>query len=114
MSILSKLFGKKEEIRKVSIRGPIEREGGKLMLKIPLVVGGSDLIACTKGIGVVDGHFLKIEVQPWMANKLGVSEGTVMTVDNTEGEFRMQRADAEEPIQPPEPTSGLAPGRGSS
>ncbi|MDP1578831.1 MAG: hypothetical protein Q8M02_01045 [Candidatus Didemnitutus sp.] len=66
---------------------------------IPLAVGGSDLIQCTKGIGVVDGHFLKIEVQPWMAEKLGISEGTIMSVDTTEGKFRMQRAVEAEPIQ---------------
>jgi hypothetical protein len=29
---------------------------------------------------------------PWMADKLGVSEGTIMAVDNSTGEFRMQRA----------------------
>ena len=79
-------------IRDVSIKGPIEKIDGKLMLLIPLVVGGRELADCTHGIGRVEGDFLKIEVLPWMAEKLGVSEGTIMAIDNTTGEFRMQRA----------------------
>ena len=78
--------------RDVSIKGPLEKIDGKLMLQIPLAVGGRELADCTKGIGRIEGHFLKIEVLPWMAEKLGVSEGSVMAVDNTTGEFRMQRA----------------------
>jgi hypothetical protein len=78
--------------REVSIKGPIEKIDGKLMLLIPLAVGGRELAECTKGIGRVEGDFLKIEVMPWMADKLGVSEGTIMAVDNSTGEFRMQRA----------------------
>jgi len=77
----------------VSIHGPIEKEEDELFLRIPLAVGGKELIGYTKGIGRVDGDFLKIEVMPWMAEKLGVSEGTVMRVDNLTGEFRMQRYD---------------------
>ena len=78
--------------REVSIKGPLEKIDGKLVLQIPLAVGGRELADYTKGIGHVEGHFLKIEVLPWMAEKLGVSEGTVMSVDNITGEFRMQRA----------------------
>ena len=78
--------------REVSIKGPLEKIDGKLVLQIPLAVGGRELADCTKGIGRVEGHFLQIEVLPWMAEKLGVEEGTVMSVDNITGEFRMQRA----------------------
>jgi hypothetical protein len=78
--------------REISIKGPLEKIGGKLMLQIPLAVGGRELADCATGIGRIEGQFLKIEVLPWMAEKLGLSEGTIMSVDNITGEFRMQRA----------------------
>ncbi|MDB6092853.1 MAG: hypothetical protein JWM32_415 [Verrucomicrobia bacterium] len=78
--------------RKISIKGPLEKIDGKLLLQIPLAAGGRDLVDCTKGIGRVDGEFLKIEILPWMAGKHGVSEGTIMAVDNFTGKFRMERA----------------------
>ena len=62
------------------------------MLRIPLVVGGRELSGCTNGIGRVEGDFLIVEMLPWMCEKLEVSEGTMMAVDNLTGEFRMQRA----------------------
>lgn len=82
--------------REVFIKGPIEMVEGRLILQIPLAVGGDELKECTKGIGHVEGQFLIIEILPWMAEKLGVSEGTIMAVDNSTGEFRMQRADEQE------------------
>lgn len=76
----------------VSIKGPLEKIEGKLLLRIPLEVGGQTLIGCTKGIGHVDGDFLVIEILPWMIEQLGISEGDLLAVDNHTGEFRMQRA----------------------
>lgn len=75
------------------------------MLSIPLAVGGRELIPYTKGIGWVEGYFLKVEIRPWMAEKLGVGEGTIMAVDNLTGEFRMQRYVESEPNQSSEPTA---------
>jgi hypothetical protein len=93
IEILSGIFpSRKKRAGSVSIHSPIERIDGKLMLQIPLAVGGRELAGYTKGIGRIEGHFLKIEIQPWMAEKLGVAEGTLMSVDNLTGEFRMQRA----------------------
>ena len=77
--------------RTVSIKGPIERVDDKLMLLIPLFVGGQDLAECAKGIGYVEGDMLKVEIMPWLADKLGVAEGTIVSVDNIDGKFRIQK-----------------------
>ena len=82
----------------------MEAVEGKLVLKIPLAVGGQELIGCTSGIGRVEGEFLLIEILPWMAEKLGVSEGSIMAVDNLTGEFRIQAAPEDKPNPPMQPT----------
>jgi len=105
MSVLSSIFGKKEEPKKVSIRGPLEEVDGKMLLQIPLDAGGSDLAPFAKGIGRVEDGCLKVEVLPWLAEKLHIHSGSTVVVDNLEGKFRITRAD-EEPIQLPETTRG--------
>ncbi|MEI8288002.1 MAG: hypothetical protein WCH99_00905 [Verrucomicrobiota bacterium] len=45
-----------------SLEGPLESIDGKLMLRIPLAAGGQSLVACSRGIGVVDGDSLKVVI----------------------------------------------------
>ncbi len=74
-----------------SLRGPVEYEGGELVLNIPLAAGGDQLVASSRGIGVVDGAVLRIILRAWLAEKLGISEGDVVSVDNSDGKFNIQR-----------------------
>lgn len=76
-----------------SLRGPVEFENGELVLNIPLAAGGDQLIECSHGIGVADGEVLRIVIRAWLAEKLGVEEGTVMHVDNANGKFNIRRAE---------------------
>ena len=76
-----------------SLSGPVERIGGKLMLRIPLSAGGAELLACSRGIGELDGEFLQVVIQDWLAERLGVSEGTMVVVDNVQGRFNIRRGD---------------------
>ena len=76
-----------------SLEGPLESIDGKLMLRIPLAAGGQALVACSRGIGVVDGDFLTVVIQPWLSSKLGVSAGSMMTVDNRNGKFNICPSD---------------------
>jgi hypothetical protein len=76
-----------------SLRGPVESVGGKLMLRIPLEAGGQDFVECSRGIGVIDGGFLCIHIQEWLAEKLGISEGSVVDIDNSDGTFNIRPAD---------------------
>jgi len=71
-----------------SLKGPVELIDGKLTLMIPLNVGGSDLVACTKGIAKIEGEFLKITFPDWLVSKLGwIQNGTILEVDNKGGKF---------------------------
>jgi hypothetical protein len=73
--------------------GPVENIGGKLMLRIPLAAGGSELAECARGISESDGEFLCIHIMDWLAEKLGISEGDEVLVDNANGKFNIRAAD---------------------
>ena len=76
-----------------SLRGPVESLDGKLMLRIPLAAGGSELVACSRGIGIVDGEFLSIHIMDWLAKKLSIGESSIVSVDNADGKFNIRPAD---------------------
>ena len=82
-----------------SLEGPIENVDGKLALRIPLVAGGQELIACSQGIGVVDGDYLTIVIQPWLADKLKLSTGSIIFVDNRNGKFNISSGEADPSAQ---------------
>jgi hypothetical protein len=66
------------------------------MLRIPLDAGGKELVACSRGIGVVGGEFLSIHIMDWLAQKLCITEGSVVAVDNADGKFNIRRTDEED------------------
>ena len=72
-----------------SLGGPVESLDGQLMLRIPLAAGGEALIECARGISRVSGGYLEIRIQPWLAEKLGISEGSRVVVDNRNGKFNI-------------------------
>ena len=65
---------------------------GKLMLRIPLVAGGQKLIESSRGISSVEGDHLVIEMRDWLAEKLGITEGSLVYIDNHDGKFNIQPA----------------------
>jgi hypothetical protein len=73
------------------LTGPVETVDGKLVLRIPLAAGGSELVACSRGIGEVEGDFLSIVIEEWLAEKLGIAEATSVVVDNTNGRLNIRR-----------------------
>ena len=73
----------------VSLSGPVEKLNGKLVLLIPLDAGGFELAACAKGISEVDGDYLRVTIADWLAERLGIREGTVVNVHNTGGKFNI-------------------------
>ncbi len=79
-----------------SLRGPVESIDGKLMLRIPLEAGGSEFVACSRGIGEIDGAFLTIEIKDWLAEKLGITEGCFVSIDNANGKFNIRLAASQE------------------
>jgi hypothetical protein len=83
----------------VSLKGPIERVDDKLVLRIPLVAGGEELVASARGIASVDGEYLVVRIPDWLAEKIGVGEGSWVHVDNHGGKFHIQPAsETDQPV----------------
>lgn len=76
----------------ISIQGPVERYGDQLALRIPLDAGGRQLAPFCSRIGVVDGEFLIVVIKPWLAEKLNVTLGSLVVVDNENGKFTITRS----------------------
>jgi hypothetical protein len=79
---------------RVSIKGPVLRVGGKFTLLIPLEAGGNDLINCSHGIAEIEGEDLKVTIQDWLADKMGLEEGSLVQVDNDDGKFNITGIEA--------------------
>ena len=78
----------------VSLEGPVEVVNGELAILIPLEAGGSVLAPLAKGIGEIDGDFLKVIIRPWLAEKLRIAAGSLVIVDNANGKFTITRSPA--------------------
>ena len=78
----------------VSLEGPVEVVNGELAILIPLEAGGSVLAPLAKGIGEIDGEFLKVVIRPWLAEKLRIAAGSLVIVDNANGKFTITRSPA--------------------
>ena len=72
-----------------SLRGPVDLVDGRLVLQIPLVDGGQHLVAASRGIGMVVDDYLEVTIPGWLAQKLGIVEGSVVDIDNRGGKFNI-------------------------
>ncbi|HEX4601073.1 MAG TPA: hypothetical protein VH116_06755 [Gemmatimonadales bacterium] len=77
-----------------SLEGPVELIDGKLTLRVPLAAGGDQLAPLARGIGEIDGEYLKVIIQPWLAGKLRIVPGSLVFVDNRNGKFTITRSAA--------------------
>ena len=73
----------------ISLDGPVEEIDDELVLLIPLEVGGDALADRARGIGIVEGDFLKVTISQWLATKLGITAGTIVNVNNKNGKFNI-------------------------
>jgi hypothetical protein len=80
----------------IPVEGPVELIDGKLILRIPLDMGGVGIAAFALGIGEVDSRNLNVAIQPWLAQKLRIGPGSIVcvSVDTAEGNFRITRSAA--------------------
>jgi hypothetical protein len=72
-----------------SLEGPVLKINGELVLIIPLSAGGEELVECSRGSSEVQGDFLKIVIQDWLAGMLRIEEGDLVCVHNTDGKFHI-------------------------
>ena len=59
----------------MALEGAVMKVNGELVLFVPLSAGGDELVACSRGIGEVQGEFLKIVIPAWLAGLLGSRKG---------------------------------------
>jgi hypothetical protein len=76
----------------ISLRGPIEREGSRLVLRIPLDAGGEQLRLVCEKISEIDGDDLVVPIPDWLAEKIAVGEGTEVYIDDRDGKFNITKA----------------------
>jgi hypothetical protein len=76
----------------VSLRGPIEREGQRLVLRIPLDAGGEQLRLVCQAISEIDGGDIVVPIPAWLAEKIAVGEGTEVYIDDRGGKFNITKA----------------------
>ena len=84
----------------ISLEGPVELIDGKLTIRIPLAAGGAQLAPLARGIGETDGEYLSVVIQPWLAEKLRIGEGSLVFVDNKNGKFTITRSAANDEPAP--------------
>ena len=75
---------------RIRITGPIEHVGDRWLLRIPLTVGGAQLIASTRGIARVSGETLEIEIPERLVHELNLKDGQRLYVNNDNGEFTFE------------------------
>ena len=76
----------------ISIEGPVELIDGDLMIRIPRSAGGEQLAPYARGIGQIEGDYLCVIIQPWLAEQLRIGEGSLVVVDNENGKFTITRS----------------------
>ena len=74
----------------LSLEGHVLKIDGQLVLLIPLDIGGSDLIDCSRGISEVQGEFLKVVIPEWLAGMLRIEEGNLVCVHNSDNKFHIR------------------------
>jgi hypothetical protein len=72
------------------LEGPVLLVNGEYVLLIPLNDGGAELVECSRGIGEVQGEFLKIVLPQWLVGVLRVEAGDIIRVGSEEGKFRIR------------------------
>lgn len=88
------IFYSADIMNAISLEGPVEKYKGQLALRIPLDAGGYELAPFAVGIGAIDGGFLAIIIQSWLAEQLNVGEGSLVFVDNRNGKLNITRSPA--------------------
>lgn len=77
----------------VSVRGPVERFGDDLVIRIPLEQGGEELAPSAGRTGEIKEGCLCVIIKPRLAERLRIREGSLVIVDNRSGKFTITRSE---------------------
>lgn len=74
----------------MSLKGPVLKVDGQLMLLIPLDSGQADVAERSRGFSETAGNFLKVVIPEWLADLLRIEEGDLVCVSNGDDEFHTE------------------------
>lgn len=75
----------------VAVEGPVERQGERLVLRVPLEAGGDKLRALTRAISFVEDGRLVVLLPEWLAERMQLEEGSAVHLDNRWGKLNIAR-----------------------
>lgn len=81
--------GGSEENGVTSLDAPIEEIDGNLTIRIPMIAGGDQFVACSRGISEVRGEYLYVVVDEF-TRVMGLQPGEIAHMDNEDGKFNFR------------------------
>lgn len=73
------------------LQARVQTLNGHLVIYVPLDRGGRQLASITRGLSDTEGAQLKIVIPEWLANEVGIQEGTDVSIDSRDGQFSLTR-----------------------
>ena len=75
----------------VSLEGPVERRGDRLVLRVPLGAGGERLRLVARATSFVEDGRLVVVLPEWLATRMRLEEGSAVHVDDRWGRLNISR-----------------------
>ena len=75
----------------MSLQGPVERRENRLVLRIPLDAGGDKLQLVARATSFVEGRNLVVLLPEWLAQRMGIGEGSEVHIDDRWGKLNIAR-----------------------
>ena len=75
----------------MSLQGPVERRENRLILRIPLDAGGDKMQLVARATSFVEGKNLVVLLPEWLAQRMGIGEGSEVYVDDRWGKLNIAR-----------------------
>lgn len=75
----------------VSLQGPVERRGDRLVLRVPLTEGGEELRRVAQTNSYEEDGNLVVVLPDWLAERMDLHEGAAVHVDDRWGKLNIAR-----------------------
>ncbi len=75
----------------LSLECPVERHCDRLVLRIPLAVGGDQLQRVAPAVSFVEEDTLVVPLPEWLAVRMHLGEGSAVHVDDRWGKLNIAR-----------------------
>lgn len=75
----------------ISLQGPVERRGDRLILRIPLHAGGDQLLRVAQPNSFVEDDKLVVPLPYWLTERMQLDEGSEVNIDDRWGKLNITR-----------------------